>query len=107
MKNEKHLKWLRTLPCCVTGKVGNVVAAHIRKGSGAGMGQKPDDNLTVPLNYWEHSKQHNEGELTYWAGWSGVVKAKQLARDLYKISGNDLAAYRLLRNFRSEINGET
>jgi hypothetical protein len=43
-----------------------VEVAHIRIGSGAGMGQKPHDWLTVSLCKHCHQRQHNQGEVTFW-----------------------------------------
>jgi hypothetical protein len=44
-------------------------SAHMfRLGSGAGMGQKPDDWRVVPLCREHHSQQHTVGEQTFWKG---------------------------------------
>lgn len=40
--------------------------AHVRIGSNAGMGQKPDDWRTVSLCRDCHRSQHEQGELTFW-----------------------------------------
>ncbi len=50
-----------------------IEAAHVRMGSGAGMGQKPDDWRLVSLCVECHrsggaSAQHNQGERTFWKG---------------------------------------
>lgn len=37
-------------------------------GSGAGMGQKPDDWRTVSLCEVCHDEQHDKGERTFWKG---------------------------------------
>jgi hypothetical protein len=37
-------------------------------GSGAGMGQKPDDWRVVPLCREHHTQQHTVGEQTFWNG---------------------------------------
>lgn len=53
----------------------NIEAAHVRLGSGAGIGQKPDDWRTVSLcgyqapdNFGCHARQHKQGEETFWKG---------------------------------------
>ena len=45
-----------------------IEVAHVRLGSGAGMGQKPDDWMTVSLCKLCHTTQHNMGERSFWAG---------------------------------------
>lgn len=44
-----------------------IEVAHVRLGSGAGMGQKPDDWRTVSLCGPCHTKQHSVGESTFWS----------------------------------------
>jgi hypothetical protein len=43
-----------------------IEVAHIRLGSGAGLGQKPDDWNTVSLCRDCHAQQHQVGEITFW-----------------------------------------
>ena len=43
-----------------------IEAAHVRIGSGAGIGQKPDDWRAVGLCKWHHARQHSIGEETFW-----------------------------------------
>ena len=45
-----------------------IECAHVRNGSGAGMGQKPDDWRVVPLCSEHHRNQHIVGEQTFWKG---------------------------------------
>lgn len=44
-----------------------IEAAHVRLGSGAGMGEKPSDWRAVPLCKEHHQLQHTQGERTFWA----------------------------------------
>ena len=48
----------------------NIEVAHVRFGSGAGIGEKPDDFRTVSLCGGDgcHRKQHMVGVRTFWAG---------------------------------------
>jgi hypothetical protein len=70
-ENAKYLKWIRQLPCVVTGKVG-VEAAHLSTGdrfyghAGRGMSRKASDRWALPLCPEEHRKQHDGNELDYW-----------------------------------------
>jgi hypothetical protein len=43
-----------------------IEVAHVRNGSGAGIGQKPDDWRTVSLCKWCHANQHSMGEESFW-----------------------------------------
>ena len=72
-RNEKHLDYIRSLPCCICGGI-DTEAAHIRVGSpdhgkrSTGMAEMPDDKWTVPLCNRHHRAQHDAGnELKWWA----------------------------------------
>jgi hypothetical protein len=43
-----------------------IEAAHVRMGSGAGLGQKPDDWRCVPLCGDHHRQQHSTSEPDFW-----------------------------------------
>lgn len=70
--SEKHLAFIRQLPCMVCGNNTSTEAAHIRFAMpsagkrGVGMGEKPDDKWTVPLCGKHHKEQHHIGETTFW-----------------------------------------
>lgn len=42
-----------------------IEVAHVRNGSGAGVGQKPDDFFTISLCRDHHSEQHRIGERSF------------------------------------------
>ena len=71
-KEASYLDFIRSLPCCVTGKHG-VEAAHVsfpntRFGAyGRGKGTKVPDRWSLPLSPEEHRKQHDMNEEDYWA----------------------------------------
>lgn len=68
-RSQAHLKHVRSYACANCGSMANVEAAHIRLGSGAGMGQKPDDFRAVGLCGGPdgcHARQHRVGEETFW-----------------------------------------
>lgn len=67
-KSEAHRKFVRSRACCRCGSMSEIECAHVRIGSGAGMGQKPDDWRTVGLCRDCHTEQHNTGERTFWKG---------------------------------------
>lgn len=64
-RNPDHLSWIRTLSCTVPGCTDPSVAAHVRQGTGGGMGLKPPDEWSVPLCHAHHSEQHAIGHLAF------------------------------------------
>lgn len=71
VKDDAYLKWIRTLPCIVTGRT-EVEAAHVSYAApeygklGRGLGSKESDRWTIPLCPSEHSRQHRGNEREYW-----------------------------------------
>jgi hypothetical protein len=57
-RSKQHLAFVRSLPCCVSGRTYGVEAAHIGH---RGMGQKCSDFETIPLNKLYHREQHRIG----------------------------------------------
>jgi len=71
-KSQAHRDFVRSHACCKCGSTVAVEFAHVRLGSGAGMGQKPDDWRGVSLCHDCHTgngkPQHNIGERSFWRG---------------------------------------
>ena len=101
LRDKKHLKFLTTLPCVVTGIIGECDAAHIRHGFLA-MGIKPSDSRCVPLHHTEHRKQHATSETIYW-GAKRLDAAKWLSGLLYTNTGDYEECCRLIRKFRDDF----
>lgn len=72
-KNEKHLAFIRGLPCVVCLNDTSTEAAHIRGGDlragkrPTGMGEKADDAFALPLCGECHRRQHDIGEHPFFA----------------------------------------
>ena len=65
-RSQAHCNFVRSHGCCVPFCGGQPIeVAHIRIGSGAGIGQKPDDWRTVSLCRACHAEQHRLGEQTF------------------------------------------
>jgi hypothetical protein len=64
--------------------MANIQVAHVRLGSGAGMGQKPHDWFTVSLCGTCHQLQHTLGERTFWG--SAAIDPIKLAEAFAKAS---------------------
>lgn len=69
-RDRKYLDSLRGEPCLLCGATPSD-PAHIRYGSGAGVGMKPADWYAVPLCHAHHSEQHRIGEVTFWHKYAG------------------------------------
>lgn len=105
IKDERHLRFIRTLPCCVCRSRYQVEAAHLRQSSSehdkieAGVGAKPDDRWTTPLCSGHHrtlpDAQHAIGEEAFWEK-HGIDPFK-LCIALHEISGDQEAAETILR----------
>lgn len=68
-RSQAHCNFVRSHECSVRGCGGRPIeVAHVRLGSGAGIGQKPDDWRTVSLCRDCHAEQHRVGEETFWRG---------------------------------------
>lgn len=71
-KRGDYLSFIRKLPCVVTGRYGNIEAAHLSFASpkhghyGRGRGTKAPDRWALPLNTDQHSRQHDMNETAYW-----------------------------------------
>ena len=71
IKDNKHLDYIRSLPCCICGGI-NTEAAHIRTANidlgkrETGKAEKPSDKWTVPLCNKHHREQHTMNEMAFW-----------------------------------------
>ena len=72
-RDEKHLDYIRSLPCCICGEDTTVEAAHIRSASiengklHTGMAEKPSDRWALPVCGDHHREQHTMNEMAFWA----------------------------------------
>jgi hypothetical protein len=65
-RSQAHCSFVRSHECCVPDCGGRPIeVAHVRRGSGAGVGQKPDDWNTLSLCRDCHREQHRVGEQTF------------------------------------------
>lgn len=65
-RSQAHCNFVRSHACVLCATETAIEVAHVRLGSGAGIGQKPDDWRTVSLCRDHHSGQHRVGERTFW-----------------------------------------
>lgn len=73
-KSTAHRDWIRGFACCNCGSDSGIQVAHVRMGSGAGLGQKPDDWRCVPLcGSCHNGDQHTKmGEPDFWARYEAI-----------------------------------
>jgi len=71
VRDEKHLRYVASLPCCICGRT-DVQAAHLRTASlehgkrGLGMQEKASDSWVTPLCTFHHAEQHSMNEMGFW-----------------------------------------
>ncbi len=104
VEDAEHLKWIRTLKCCLCG-APDPDPAHIRSANAiygkreTGGAEKASDKWVVPLCRREHDEQHAAGnELLWWA--SKGVDPFGLALALHSASGDDEIAEGILNSVR-------
>jgi 5-methylcytosine-specific restriction endonuclease McrA len=67
-RSQAHASFVRSHACTNCGSTTAIEFAHVRLGSGAGIGQRPDDWNAVSLCKDCHQRQHAVGERTFWNG---------------------------------------
>jgi hypothetical protein len=83
VRNPKHLRFVASLPCIVTGST-ECHAHHLLKGtSEKGMGIKAGDDKAVPLDYRVHDLLHRHGDETEFFLQYGIKDPVGIARALY------------------------
>lgn len=107
-QDDAHLKWLRTLPCVITG-ARPVEAAHVKYADpvygkrAVGMQEKPDDRWCLPLVPDKHREQHDAGnEREFWARHG--LDPLRIALALHACSGDDDQGEVILREAWAAVN---
>ena len=96
VRDTAHLAFIRSMPCINCNSYESQ-AAHIRKGTNGGTGIKPGDDFTVPLCHACHAQQHQVGEPAFFGDMDAV---RQLARNLWLLSGDIMAALQTVQHWR-------
>lgn len=87
--DEGFLKFLRTLPCLCTGKMGQVEAHHLLDSGLRGMALKSPDRYSIPLDAHLHRKLHDSGDETLFLSKYGITDAMNIADEFYECYLND------------------
>lgn len=99
-KDEKHLRFIRSLSCCVCGHPGTE-AAHVRMADAAhekrhtGLGEKPSDCWCLPLCSAHHREQHAGSERYFWL--KAGIDPIALCVELHAVSGDAERAEEIMR----------
>lgn len=102
-EDDGHLRWLRTLPCVITGE-RPVEAAHVRYADPVygkretGKAEKPDDRWALPLSPRLHRAQHDMAEKMFWLSYG--LDPLRICLALYTATGDDELAEVILREAR-------
>lgn len=102
---EAHLRFIRSLPCVITGS-RHVEAAHIRYGNmqwgkrSTGMAEKPDDHWVVPLSPEMHREQHAFGNEELWWQAKGIDPIL-VAMALWRATGDEQAGENIILHART------
>jgi hypothetical protein len=113
-KDNKHLNFIRGLPCCVCLNNIETEAAHVRMADPraakryVGKGEKADDRWTLPLCSYCHSFQHATGESRFWCEHVPSLVPTQLSNEidpiflalaLHSVSGDHAAGEEIIRAY--------
>lgn len=61
-----HRRWVRSHHCCVPEcRRAPIECAHVRSGTGGGVGLKPSDRWVISLCRFHHQEQHELGETRF------------------------------------------
>jgi hypothetical protein len=104
-ENEKHRRFIASLPCLICG-ARDVQAAHVRYADLSvgkeycGKQEKPDDRFTVPLCIKHHESQHEWNERNWWK-LTGIDPIK-VALALYSVSGDQARGEMIVNSCREQ-----
>lgn len=103
VKDSSHRKFVSGLPCIVSGVEGRTQVAHVRFASAeygkpiTGGSTKADDCWTLPLSVEMHDEQHRAGDELAWWRSKGIDDPLRLCLRLYSVSGDEVAARKIVR----------
>jgi len=102
--DEKHLAFVRSLPCLAEGLACNqgIVAHHLLSipNNSRGGALKADDSWVLPLCHRHHARLHETGERKF-LDWHGIAYPPALAALLFVLSGNETACLRVIEEMKS------
>lgn len=107
VRDEEHIRFIRSLPCATCGDDTSTEAAHLRTGSlrygkkHTGMAEKPHDRWCLPLCSRCHRIQHQGNELEFWLNQG--INPFVLSMSLHAATGDHEAAMEVLKEQASQV----
>lgn len=104
IKNEKHLNFIRAIPCILCDDNTTVEAAHVKLADRradkreCGKGEKPDDAFALPVCGRHHRLQHTMSERAFWE--EAGIEPIFVCLALYRVSGDHEAGCRIVAENR-------
>ena len=83
-RSPAHRAWVRGHACSACGTETAIECAHVRNGTGGGVGIKPSDRWCISLCKTCHARQHQIGEPAFEA--ETHINMKALAEMFFKLS---------------------
>lgn len=74
-RSPGHRAFVRRHACSACGSHAPIECAHVRTGTGGGMGVKPSDRWCISLCKTCHQEQHRIGERAFEKRWNIDMKA--------------------------------
>lgn len=107
VRDEKHLRFIRSLACVRCGCNTSTEAAHVRYSCQevgkrhCGIAEKPDDKWTVPLCSRCHFFQHNSSERLWWD--CNDIDPIKVCQELYEVSGDHAKGSKIVAAYRTKF----
>lgn len=102
--DEKHLTFVRSLPCLVCGRCAGSAHHLLRTPERAGA-RRSDDCHTVPLCHKHHMALHDSGnEIEYLLEAAGIPRGRSVAlsEEIYAATGNFDQVVEIITTFATE-----
>lgn len=79
-QSQRHRNHVRSHACVMCDAEAPIEVAHVRLGTDGGMGKKPSDFWTLALCRDCHTRQHTQGERTFWQGKDPLAICEEFIR---------------------------
>ena len=99
IRDRRHLAFVASLPCCITGRTDGVQVHHLLRVPEKCCGRRSGDNHAIPLHHEKHTALHRDGnEQAYLTTYD--IDGPALAKALYEASGKYELACKAIQEAR-------